>query len=66
MKDEEYWKALSIKRRYENKALKGRLKEVSDSRDVWKEKAMRSQKESKALLNQIAMIKKNLNQIKNL
>jgi hypothetical protein len=66
MKDGEYWKALAIKRRYENKALKGRIKEVSDSRDVWKGKAMRFQKESKALLNQITLIKKNLNQIKNL
>jgi hypothetical protein len=38
MQGEEYWKALAIRRRYENKAIKGRLKELTDSRDIWKKK----------------------------
>jgi hypothetical protein len=66
MQGEEYWKSLAIKRRYENKAVKGRLKELTDSRDTWKKKAMNIKRENINLLNQIALIKKKLNQIKNL
>jgi hypothetical protein len=34
MQGEEYWKPLAIKRRYENKAMKGWLRELAESRDA--------------------------------
>jgi hypothetical protein len=66
MLNAEYWKSLAIQRRYENKALKGRLKELSSSRDIWKEKALGIKKENINLQDQVSMIKKNLSQIQNL
>jgi hypothetical protein len=66
MLNAEYWKSLAIKRRLENKAIKSRLKELSSSRDIWKEKALRIKKENINLQDQVSMIKKNLSQIQNL
>jgi hypothetical protein len=65
MQAENYWKALAIKRRYENKALKGRTRELSESRDIWKGKAMTYKNENQHLHRQIAVIKKKLTQIQN-
>jgi hypothetical protein len=60
MQGEEYWKPLAIKRRYENKAMKGRMRELSESRDIWKEKAMTFKQENARLVKQIETIKKKL------
>lgn len=38
----ERWKRKAIKRRYENKKLRKRLKELKESRDLWKNKAHNS------------------------
>jgi hypothetical protein len=47
MQDKEYWKALAKKRREENKALDGRVRELTESRDKWKKKAMEAGEEIK-------------------
>jgi hypothetical protein len=60
MQGEEYWKPLAIKRRYENKAMKGRMRELAESRDAWKEKAMIFKQEKAHLVKQIDTIKKKL------
>jgi hypothetical protein len=47
MQDKEYWKALAKERREENKALVGRVRELTESRDKWKKKAMEAGEEIK-------------------
>ena len=60
------WKARAIDRRLVNKELKKRIKELTISRDVWKEKAI----ERKEAINQqnkhIVSIKKNIQKIMHL
>ena len=57
------WKERATSRRLENKSLKKRIKELTISRDVWKEKAI----ERKAVITQqnkhITAIKKNIQKI---
>lgn len=60
---EDYWKERAITRRAENKALKKRIKELTISRDNWKNKYM-SVKQIKDLFeNELKNIKKKLNEI---
>lgn len=60
---EDYWKERAIIRRAENKALKKRIKELTESRDNWKFK-YRSVKKIKDLFeNELKSIKKKLNEI---
>jgi len=57
------WKERAIERRIENKALKKRIKELTQSRDLWRDKSAEFKKQNEALTNQINNIKKKLIQI---
>lgn len=58
-----YWKKLAIERRLENKELKKRLKETKGSRENWKAKAIASKERSDALLRDLNVIKKKIEEI---
>ena len=57
------WKVRAIDRRYENKALKKRIKELKHSRNTWRAKAIAIKKENDNLLTKMSAIKKKMNQI---
>ena len=38
------WKDKAVKRRYENKALKKRIEELTESRDMWRARALEKEK----------------------
>lgn len=57
------WKERAISRRLENKKLKKRIKELTISRDVWKEKAIERKTTITQQNKQIAFIKKNIQKI---
>jgi len=60
---ENIWKDRAIDRRYENKYLKKRIKELTQSRDNWKEKH-KAVKDQKELLEiELKNIKKKLSNI---
>ncbi|GHT47222.1 hypothetical protein AGMMS49965_25190 [Bacteroidia bacterium] len=63
MKDENYWKEMASSRRWENKALKARMVEITDGREKWKAKAMTAQTENATLKKSMEAIKKKLHQI---
>ena len=54
-----YWKERAINRRAENKALKKRIRELTDSRDSWKNKYMSTKQEKELFENELKIIKKN-------
>ena len=58
-----YWKERAINRRAENKALKKRIRELTDSRDSWKNKYMSTKQEKELFENELKIIKKKLNEI---
>lgn len=57
------WKERAIVRRTENKSLKKRIKELTSSRDSWRQKSTELKKENQALLTKLESIKKKLSQI---
>lgn len=57
------WKVRAIDRRLENKALKKRIKELTLSRDTWREKSKKHKEEKEALQKKLNAVKKKLNQI---
>ncbi len=57
------WKDRAISRRFENKKIKKRCKELIISRDFWKDKAIKRNKEITQLKQQVALIKKNVQKI---
>lgn len=59
------WKDRAISRRLINKELKKRIKELTDSRDTWKSKAIERKKNINTLTQQIGVIKKNILKIMN-
>lgn len=54
------WKEKAKERRFENKFLKQRVKEVLLSRDAWKQKALDRRAKLKALEQELKELKKNL------
>ncbi len=57
------WKARAIDRRLENKKLKKKCKELTISRDGWKEKAIKRKADVNVLNKQLSVIKKNIQKI---
>jgi hypothetical protein len=52
------WKDRAIESRYENKSLKKRIKELTVSRDTWREKAIERMEGITQLKHQVQLIKK--------
>jgi len=59
------WKAKSIERAKQVKALNKRIREITLSRDNWKGKFMQSKKESATWKGKLMKLKKKLNEIVN-
>ncbi len=59
------WKAKSIERAKQVKALNKRIREITFSRDNWKGKFMQSKKESATWKGKLMKLKKKLNEIVN-
>lgn len=57
------WKVRAMVRRCENKELKKRINEITESRDKWKEKYMSNKSEVVILRAENAAIKKKIKQI---
>jgi hypothetical protein len=57
------WKAKSIQRGKEAKALNKRIRELVTSRDGWKAKYIEKKQQSDILENELMKIKKKLNEI---
>jgi len=57
------WRARAINRRLENKKLKKKCKELTISRDVWKEKAVKRMADVNVLNKQLSAVKKNIQKI---
>jgi hypothetical protein len=57
------WKVRAIERRYENKELKKRNNEITESRDKWKAKYMSNKSEVVILRAEMDTIKKKIKQI---
>ena len=60
------WKARAIDRRLENKRLKKKCKELTISRDGWKEKAINRKADINVLGKQLSSVKKNIQRIINI
>jgi len=60
------WKVRAIDRRLENKRLKKKCKELTTSRDGWKEKAIRRKADISVLSKQLSAVKKNIQKIINI
>lgn len=59
----DYWKERAIKRRFDNKALNKRLRELEDSRNIWKTKYTSAKQENIVLYGKLKNIKKKLTDI---
>ena len=57
------WKARAIDRRLKNKKLKKKCKELTISRNVWKEKAVKRMADVNVLNKQLSAVKKNIQKI---
>lgn len=53
-----YWKSKSVQRNAENKELKKRIKELTNSRDGWKEKYKAKRDTAELLKKEIDLFKK--------
>jgi hypothetical protein len=60
------WKMRAIDRRIENKKLKKKCKELTISRDGWKEKAIKRKADVNVLNKQLLVVKKNIQKIPNI
>ena len=60
------WKTRAIVRRLENKRLKKKCKELTVSRDGWKEKAIKRKVDVNLLNKQLLVVKKNIQKIANI
>lgn len=63
MEDLNFWKERAIARRLENKELNKRRKELTQSRDKWKDKYMKQKNRGDKLEHELGLIKKKLNDI---
>lgn len=57
------WETRAKERRIENKALKKRIKEITQSRDFWKNKYMKQKESFNDMQNKLSIIKKNIQKI---
>ena len=57
------WEVRAKERRIENKALKKRIKELTISRDLWKDKYMKQRTILEDLKKKVEIVKKNVQQI---
>lgn len=57
------WEMRAKERRIENKALKKRIKELTHSRDFWKNKFMQQKTVFKEMQKKVEVVKKNVQQI---
>ena len=57
------WETRAKERRIENKALKKRIKELTHSRDFWKDKFMQQNTILKEMQKKVEVVKKNIQQI---
>lgn len=60
------WETRAKDRRIENKALKKRIKELTHSRDSWKNKYIQTKASLKAVQKKVETVKKNVQQIMNI
>ncbi len=60
------WKVRAINRRLQNKKLKKKCKELTISRDGWKEKAIKRKATINGLSKQLSAVKKNIQKIINI
>ena len=60
------WKMRAIDRRIENKKLKKKCKELTISRDGWKEKAIKRKADVNVMNKQLLVVKKNIQKIANI
>lgn len=60
------WKVRAIDRRLANKRLKKKCKELTISRDGWKEKAIKRKADINGLSKQLSAVKKNIQKIINI
>lgn len=58
-----FWKSKAVRRNAENKELKKRIKELTASRDAWKEKYKVKKDLSERYNKEIIMIKKKIEKI---
>lgn len=63
MEDNNFWKERAIERRFENKELNKRKKELIKSRDNWKGKYHAQKAKADRLEHELELIKKKLNDI---
>jgi uncharacterized coiled-coil DUF342 family protein len=57
------WKAKALESTRDKKQLKKRIKELTKSRDEWKEKSMRHKERADNLANDLKKIKNKLNEL---
>ena len=57
------WEYRAKERRFENKALKKRIKELKISRDLWKSKYVKSKDTLMNIQKKVETVKKNVQQI---
>lgn len=62
-RDSNAWRDKAVSRRYENKELNKRIKEITHGRETWKAKAMTHKKEIVDLKIELINIKKKLKKI---
>lgn len=60
------WETRAKDRRVENKALKKRIKELTNSRDLWKDKYIHTKLLLRAVQKKVETVKKNVQQIINI
>jgi len=60
------WETRAKERRFENKALKKRIKELKISRDLWKSKYVKSKDTLMTVQKKVESVKKNVQQIMNI
>ena len=60
------WETRAKDRRIENKALKKRIKELKNSRDLWKSKYVKSKDTLMTVQKKVESVKKNVQQIMNI
>ena len=60
------WETRAKDRRIENKALKKRIKELTHSRDSWKNKYIQTKSSLIAVKKKVETVKKNVQQIMNI
>jgi len=58
-----FWKTKAVQRNAENKALRKRIKEITEGRENWKKKFFKLKDESEKYKDEITYIKKKIEKI---